>query len=119
MAHVSLTLLVLKTRQVEQLWLFYQTLGVELAEEQHGKGPVHFAGRAGDVVIEVYPLPDDGSPVDSSTRLGFAVENVAEVIRALEGTGTKIVTPPKETPWGLQGVVKNPDGRSVELTQRR
>lgn len=119
MADVSLTLLVLKTRQIEQLRLFYRTLGVELAEEQHGKGPVHFAGRAGDVVMEVYPLPDDGSPVDSSTRLGFAVENVAEVVRALESIGTKIVTPPKETAWGLQSVVKDPDGRSVEVTQRR
>ena len=85
MAHVSLTLLVLKTRQVEQLRLFYQTLGVELVQEQHGKGPVHYAGRAGDVVIEVYPLPDDASPVDASTRLGFAVEDVAEVVRVLVG----------------------------------
>ena len=119
MSHVSLTLLVLKTRQVEQLRLFYQTLGVEMAREQHGKGPVHFAGRAGDVVIEVYPLPDDAGPVDPSTRLGFAVEDVAEVFRALEGIGAKIVTPPKETVWGLQRVVKDPDGRLVEVTQRR
>lgn len=119
MPHVSLTLLVLKTRQVEQLRLFYQTLGVDLVEEKHGTGPVHFAGRAGDVVIEVYPLPDDGTPVDSSTRLGFAVKNVAEVISALERIGTKIVTLPKETAWGLRAVVKDLDGRSVELTQRR
>lgn len=119
MADVLLNLLVLKTRQVEQLRRFYQTIGVELAEERHGTGPVHFAGRAGDVVIEVYPLPDDGSQVDSSIRLGFAVENLAQIVQALEGFGTKIVTPPKETAWGLQGVVKDPDGRSVELTKRR
>jgi lactoylglutathione lyase len=118
MADVSLTLLVLKTCQVEPLRRFYQTLGVELAEERHGTGPVHFAGRAGDVVIEVYPLPDDGSPVDSSTRLGFAVENLAEIVQALEGIGTKIVTSSRETAWGLQAVVRDPDGRSVELTQR-
>lgn len=103
MADVSVTLLVLKTRQVEQLRLFYQTLGIGFTEEQHGKGPVHFADRAGDVLIEVYPLRDDGSPVDSSTRLGFAVGNVAEVIRALEGIGTKVVMLPKETAWGLRG----------------
>lgn len=119
MADVSLTLLVLKTRQVEQLRLFYQTLGIALVEERHGTGPVHFAGRAGDVVIELYPMPDDSTPVDPSTRLGFVVDDVAAVIKALEGIGTKIVTPPKETAWGLQGVVKDPDGRSVELTQRR
>ena len=52
MTDVVLTLVVLKTRQVEQLRLFYQTLGIALSEEQHGRGPVHFAGRAGDVVIE-------------------------------------------------------------------
>lgn len=40
MADVLLTLLVLKTRQVEQLRRFYQTLGLEFAEEQLGKGPV-------------------------------------------------------------------------------
>jgi lactoylglutathione lyase len=119
MADVSLTLLVLKTRQVDAVRLFYQPLGVDLIEEQHGHGPLHFAGRVGDLVIEVYPLPEGSTSVDSSTRLGFAVENVAEVVTALEEIGTKIVTPPKETAWGFQAVVKDPDGRSVELTQPR
>jgi lactoylglutathione lyase len=103
-AKVSLTLLVLKTRQVEQVRLFYQSLGIELAEEQHGKGPVHFAGRVGDVVIEVYPLAGDGTPVDSSTRLGFEVKNVAEVIEALQRIGIKIATLPKQTAWGQHAV---------------
>jgi len=118
MPDVLMTLLVLKTRQVEQLRLFYQALGIELAEEQHGKGPVHFAGRAGDVVIEIYPLPDDGTQVDPSTRLGFAVQNLAEIVQTLQGIGIKIVTEPRETAWGFQAVVKDPDGRSVELSQR-
>lgn len=118
MTEVSLTLLVLKTRRVEQLRGFYQTLGIELTEEQHGKGPVHFAGRVGNVVIEVYPLRNDHTTVDSSTRLGFAVENLAEVVKALEGIGMNMVTPPKETAWGLQAVVRDPDGRTVELSQQ-
>lgn len=119
MADVSLTLLVLKTRQVEELRHFYQALGIALAQEQHGRGPVHFAGRAGGVVIEVYPLLEGAGPTDASTRLGFAVEDVAEVVQALLGVGTQVVTLPRETAWGLQAVVKDPDGRSVELTQRR
>ena len=69
MADVFLKVLVLKTRQVEKVRVFHQTLGIELVKEQHGKGSVHFAGRAADVVIEVYFLPDEGTPVDSSTRL--------------------------------------------------
>ena len=46
------------------------------------------------MVIEVYPLHDHGSPVDSSTRLGFAVENLADVVLALEGIGTILVGGP-------------------------
>src|ERR1700723_3369632 len=88
-ADVLLTLLVLKTRQVEQVRRFYQTLGIELTEEKHGKGPIHCAGRLGDMVIEIYPLPDDGTPVDFSTRLGFTVDDLAEVIRALDGVGNR------------------------------
>ena len=118
MADVSLTLLVLKTRRVEQLRAFYQLLGIEMAEEKHGKGPVHFAGRAGDLVIEVYPLSDDGTHVDTSTRLGFAVENLAEVVQKVQGIGIEVVTPSRETAWGLQAVVRDPDGRAVELSQK-
>jgi hypothetical protein len=115
---VSLTLLVLKTRQVEQIRRFYQALGVELAQEQHGKGPAHFAGRAGNVVIEVYPLADDGSRPGYVNPLAFAVENVAQVIKGLEGVCPTLVSPPKETAWGLHAVVKDPDGRTLEPTQR-
>jgi lactoylglutathione lyase len=118
MADVSLTLLVLKTRQVDAVRLFYQTLGIDLAEERHGKGPVHFAGRAGDVVMEVYPLPDDGTTAEASTRLGFAVENLAVIVQALQRNGTPLAKQPTHTARGFQAVVKDPDGRSVELTRQ-
>lgn len=118
MADVSLTLLVLKTPQVDRLRAFYQTVGVEFTEEQHGQGPRHYAGQVGDVVIELYPLADDGATVDTSTRLGFSVDKLTEVVQALEGIGTHVVKQPSQTAWGLQAVVKDPDGRSVELIQR-
>jgi hypothetical protein len=54
MAGVSLKLVVLRTPQVDRLRAFYQALGVELAEEQHGGGPPHYAGRVGDAVLEIY-----------------------------------------------------------------
>ncbi len=117
MADVLLTLLVLKTRQVDLVRSFYEALGIALTEEQHGSGSRHHAGRVGDVVIEVYPLPD-GAAVDTSTRLGFSVGNLAEVVQAIQGLGGTVVKQPTQTAWGLQAVVKDPDGRSVELTQR-
>ena len=118
MGNVMLSLVVLKTRQVDALRKFYGSLGIELAEEQHGKGPVHFAGQVGDVVLEVYPLPDDGTPADASTRLGFTVARLAEVVEALKALDTPVVTEPQATQWGLRAVVRDPDGRAVELYQR-
>ena len=68
MAEVGLSLLVLKTRQLEALNKVYSTLGIELVAERHGRGPVHYAGRVGDVVFEIYPLPEDETVVDTTTR---------------------------------------------------
>jgi lactoylglutathione lyase len=114
---VSLTLLVLKTQQVERLRTFYSALGIELAKEQHGKGSIHYAGRAGEVVLELYPLPDDVGSVDATTRLGFSIENLAEVVEAIHAIGAPVLTEPQETPWGYRAVVRDPDGRAVELYQ--
>lgn len=118
MANVSLSLLVLKTRQVERLRQFYHALGIDFNEEQHGKGPVHFAGRVDGLVLEIYPLADDGFVADPSTRLGFAAENLAAAIDRLKKVGFELVTSPRQTAWGLQAVVRDPDGRAVELTER-
>jgi lactoylglutathione lyase len=115
--NVTLSLVVLKTRQVDALRRFYGSLGIELAQEQHGKGPVHFAGQVGDVVLEVYPLPD-GTPVDATTRLGFVVARLAEVVEALSALSTPVVTEPQTTEWGFRAVVRDPDGRAVELYER-
>lgn len=118
MGNVKLSLIVLKTRQVDSLRSFYGALGIELAEEQHGKGPVHFAGKIGDAVLEVYPLPEGSSSADATTRLGFVIDNLAEVVGALKLFNTPIVTEPQVTEWGLRAVVRDPDGRAVELYQR-
>ena len=115
MPEISLTLLVLKTPQVDRLRMFYATLGIELNEEQHEKGPIHYAGRIGELVLEVYP---SSASVDSSTRLGFAVENLAETLAALHAIGAPHVTQARQTSWGHRAVVRDPDGRAVELYQR-
>ncbi len=117
MTNARLSMLVLKTHQVAAVVAFYETIGLSFTEEQHGSGPLHFAGQANDVLIEIYPLPED-KPVDTTTRLGFAVDNIAEVLNALL---QRELSPPKtakQTEWGLRAVVKDPDGRAVELYQK-
>jgi catechol 2,3-dioxygenase-like lactoylglutathione lyase family enzyme len=117
-AKVSLSLLVLKTRQVDDLRRFYGRLGIDFAEERHGRGPVHYARRVGDIVLEIYPLAGDDVPVDATTRLGFNVEDLSEVVQAMRSSGAAIVNEPEKNERGARAVVRDPDGRSVELYQR-
>ena len=117
MPDVSLSLLVLKTHQVDVVRFFYETLGIELVEERHGTGPVHFAGRVGSVVVEIYPL-GEGVEADPTTRLGFVVEDLGYVLESLWRQELSPLQKAKQTEWGLRAVVKDPDGRSVELYHR-
>ncbi len=109
----SLKLLVLKTDAVERLRDFYARLGFEFIEEQHSNGPRHWSAPVGDGILEVYPLPEDGS-VDATTRLGFGVSDVKEVVESVRQLA-EVVSEPKQTQWGLRAVVRDPDGRAVEL----
>lgn len=118
MSNVSLSLLVLKTRQLDNLRRFYGCLGIDLLQEQHARGPVHYAGLVGATVLEIYPLPDDATPADATTRLGFAVENMAEIVLALQALGARVITPIQSIPAGLRAVVRDPDGRAVEISQQ-
>jgi predicted enzyme related to lactoylglutathione lyase len=113
----SLRLLVLRTKQLERLRDFYAPLGVSFVPERHGDGPLHYAGDLGGAVLELYPL-DEGTPSsDPLTRIGFSVLDLTATLRGLEAVGGKVVSKPRETEWGLRAVVRDPDGRAVELYQ--
>lgn len=112
MGGVRLNLIVLKTRQLAQLRSFYSALGLTFVEEKHGDGPPHLSARVGEVVIELYPLAADARAADATTRLGFSVPNLDEVLASL---GPAVGGGPRETAWGRRAVVRDPDGRKVEL----
>jgi lactoylglutathione lyase len=114
---MQLSLLVLKTNQAEQVKDFYQGLGVAFQEEKHGNGPIHFSATIQHTVIEIYPLPKTVQQADTTTRLGFRIENLDVTLQQVREKGGEIVSEAKQTEWGYAAIVKDPDGRSVELMQ--
>jgi lactoylglutathione lyase len=114
---MKLNLLVLKTRQLEKLRHFYGALGIGFALERHDDGPAHYAGQVGDLVLELYPLAEDAGPTEATTRLGLAVDDLNAAVKSLGAIGATSVTRPRQTEWGLRAVVRDPDGRAVELYQ--
>jgi lactoylglutathione lyase len=112
----SLSLLVIKTPQVDRLREFYGMLGIAFTEEQHGNGPQHLAARLGTIVFENYPLGEGELP-EQSTRLGFNVINLDATLDRLTAGGFSMVAPAKHTQWGYRAVVRDPDGRAIELAE--
>jgi predicted enzyme related to lactoylglutathione lyase len=106
----GLNLLVIRSQEPSRTVEFYELLGLRFQEEQHGKGPVHWAAEVDGVVMEIYPAhsPDE---VDGAARLGFEVDEVESVLALLRDQGGEVVSDLKQTPWGLRAVVKDPNGR--------
>jgi hypothetical protein len=115
MSEISLSLLVIRTRQIEAVRFFYETLGVNFVEERHGAGPVHFAGHVGATLLEIYPLT--AGEADTTTRLGFTVADLGWIIESLWRRNLSPLKQAQQSEWGLRFVVKDPDGRSVELLE--
>ena len=113
---IRCNLLVIKTHQLEVTFQFYQSLGIPFQQHQHGKGPVHYAAELGSLVFEIYPLSDRKALVDSSTRLGFEVNRLDDLITTLPAD--VVLKLPFQAEWGYQAIVQDPDGRKIELTQR-
>ncbi len=109
---MKLNLLVLRTPRLEDMRTFYSALGARFECERHGSGPEHYTAVLGDdFVLELYPCID-GSMPDPGLRLGVRVDNVGEALRSI---GQSVA--PRQTQRGLRALVRDPDGRTVELLQ--
>lgn len=113
---IRFSLVVLRTAQPEILADFYRQLGMGFSEERHGKGPKHLTGKVGDVVFEIYPL-GRSKESDRDGRIGFRLPKLDEVMEKLRSRGVVVDETSKATPWGYRAIVRDPDGRAVELYQ--
>jgi len=113
----SVSLIVIKTNQLQAQAAFYTRLGFTLDYHKHGNGPYHYASTGSQPVLEIYPLPKGVTIPDSTTRLGFVVEQLDALIKELEAQGATIVAAPIKTEWGYNAIVQDLDGRKIELTE--
>ena len=112
-----LNLLVIKSQDLTKSVAFYTLLGLKFIEEQHGKGPVHFAAQMdGGTVFEIYPA-NSAEKVTQNIRLGFVVEDLDKTLQSLIAAGFRIAQPAAQSRWGYRAVAIDPEGRKVELTE--
>ncbi len=109
----SLSLIVLRSGNVEATREFYSRMGLSFVEERHGSGPRHYAATIGPMVFEIYPNRDGVPP--APIRIGFRVSAFDETVEALRRKGARIIREAANSKWGRRAVVEDPDGNSVEL----
>jgi len=113
-----LNLVVLRVPDIELGAEFYTQLGLTFTKHSHGKGPEHYAVDINNVVFELYPQIEVEKST-SNVRIGFQVTNALATIAKLIENGGKIVSPLKESPWGLRAVMEDPFGHRIELTEAK
>ena len=107
-----LNLIVLRCRDLDRSRAFYAALGMTFTRHRHGNGPEHLAHEDGRGVFELYPLAAD-APADQ-TGLGFGSADLIGLAERLAAEGFE-PQPIKANPWGTSFVVRDPDGRRVEV----
>ena len=111
----NLHLIVIKTNQPAAQAAFYTRLGFQFDYHRHGNGPFHYASKNSNMVLEIYPLPKAITTADNTTRLGFMVDDLDSLMKALPTEN--IITAASQTEWGYAALVQDLDGRKIELQQ--
>lgn len=105
----DLTLLVLRSPDIDAARRFYESLGLLWQEERHDLGPTHYSCQLGATLFELYPAKDGST---GRVRLGLRVvdpERLAEAAIAAGG-GRR-----HEGRQRAEIVIRDPDGNDVEL----
>ena len=116
---VRLGALVLFTSSLETTVAFYRAMGIDLAEEDHGDGAMHFAAELDGCHFAVFPASgisrSPGLREPGCSFVGIAVESVRAALEGVRSLGAPVLEDPTHYPWGIRAVVADPDGRPVEI----
>ncbi len=119
---MELGALIVFARQLSETVAFYRAIGLPLEEESHEDGPKHFACELGPVHFAIFEGTENGTAsfrAAGSVMPGLAVDSLERAFEAMQQLGATIKQPPTEYPWGPRMLVEDPDGRTIELFERR
>lgn len=113
----SLNLIVLRSDHPEKLSEFYDhTLNMKFVYHRHGSGPYHYSTEIYGLIFEIYKSSKNYKQ-DTSTRIGFKVINLDEIIERVGDSSGIIITSPIINEWGYSSVIEDSDGRKIDLVE--
>jgi predicted enzyme related to lactoylglutathione lyase len=115
---MEIRLLVIRTPDIARLANFYALLGLAFEYHKHGKSRYHYSSTIGNIVLELYPLAKGQTEADKELRLGFSIDNFDYIIKLLKDKQTIFLSEPMQTEYGFMTIIKDPDGRKIELYKK-
>jgi lactoylglutathione lyase len=121
---VEISSLVLFAGDLASTAAFYRAIGVPLADEDHGEGPIHAAAELAGVHFAIYQAEAGHASRApqwrwaSSDFPGFYVDSLDAATQALTSLGATLLASHESRPWGCRIVAQDPDGRAIEINQR-
>jgi lactoylglutathione lyase len=115
---MKINLIVIKSSDPDELAKQYELLGLQFDYHQHSTGPHHYAASMDGVTFEIYPLPKSKLHSDNTTRLGFEIEGLDNLMLKLSQSNWKIVSKPLRSEWGYTAIIEDLEGRKVELKEK-
>jgi|SRR5581483_10378841 len=110
---LNLNLLVLRCADLEASKRFYELVGMRFSRHAHGAGPEHYAHEDARGVFELYPAkPGEQDRIG----LGFTI-NEFTAARDRFAEASFAPGPVVQNEWGTSFLVRDPDGRRVEIKQ--
>jgi len=114
---MRVNLIVVRTKNIKELAEFYERFGIKFEYHRHGNGPFHYSTELEKTVFEIYPLLKSQEKADKSLRLGFDVKELDKLILELDKKGIEVTKRPTKSEWGYFAVIKDLDGRKIELKE--
>jgi lactoylglutathione lyase len=115
MSGAALGLIVLRTKNIHNVIAWYGAIGIEIVKEKHEKSKSTYTADLEGLVLEFLPLPEEVAAPEPNVRLGFVVDDLDLTLATLKAHATVVINPPQSTSRGYRAVVRDPDGRSIEL----
>ena len=115
---MQIKLLVIRTPDLSRLAAFYELLGLKPEYHKHGNSPYHYSAQIGNIILEIYPLAKGQAEADKELRLGFEIDSFENVVDLLKEKETTFISEPIQTEFGFMAIVKDPDGRKIELYRK-
>lgn len=111
----TLRLLVIRSSDIDATKDFYSTLGIEFRASTK-RDMKHYVGAVDGFLMEIYPA--DSHHREDHIRLGFGVIGLDEIMGLIPASRGMVMKPPHDTVYGQKALVKDPDGRVVELLEK-